>query len=159
MTKAAAKLGIGSQLLIESGAQTSDGVPALSDSRHCRAPQWPMAISGKANISGTVHRDLYKSKKLWDLTGRSVPKGVGLRFRVTTNVSPPYAVRWQVVNTGREALLAGQLRGGFEDDNSGTSGVRWEATAYAGTHWVEAFIIKDGVCVARSGQKRVRVRG
>ncbi|MCL1595578.1 MAG: hypothetical protein M3132_14620 [Actinomycetia bacterium] len=37
--------------------------------------------------------------------------------------------------------------------------MRWESTAYAGTHWVEAFVIKDGVCVARSGRKYVRVRG
>jgi hypothetical protein len=35
--------------------------------------------------------------------------------------------------------------------------VRWEMTAYAGTHWVEAFVVKDNVCVGRSGRKLVKV--
>jgi hypothetical protein len=159
MTKAAASLGLGSQVLIESTATKSDEVPVLSDSRHCQSPPWPLAVGYRASISGTVHRDLYQTKKLWDLTTRSVPKGVGLRFKVTTNVPEPYEVRWQVVNTGREAAVVGQLRGGFEEGNSQIPGVRWESTAYAGTHWVEGFVLKNGVCVARTGQKRVRVRG
>ncbi len=33
-----------------------------------------------------------------------------------------------------------------------------EGTQYAGTHWVEASIIKDGICVAKSGRRIVRVR-
>jgi hypothetical protein len=158
MTKAAASIGVGFPTQT-SVALPADDVPALSDARHCLPPQWPLAIAHKASIFGTVHRDLFQSKKLWDLTTRSVPKGVGLRFQVKTNVPPPYDVRWQVVNTGREALMADQLRGDFEDDNSSIPGVRWEGTAYAGTHWVEAFVIKGGICVARTGQKRVRVRG
>ena len=112
----------------------------------------------RASITATVHRDLYQTKKLWDLTTRSVPKGVGLRFKVTTNVPEPYEVRWQIVNTGWEAANVGELRGGFEEGNSKVSGVRWESTGYAGTHWVEGFVIMNGVCVARTGQKRVRVR-
>ena len=81
-----------------------------------------------------------------------------LRFSVNTNVPLPYDVRWQVVNTGREAAEAGQLRGDFYESDKGINGVRWETTAYAGTHWVEAFIIKNGACVARSGRKQVKIR-
>jgi len=35
---------------------------------------------------------------------------------------------------------------------------RWEQTSYRGTHWIEAFVVKDGVCLARSGRIQVRVQ-
>jgi hypothetical protein len=35
---------------------------------------------------------------------------------------------------------------------------RWESTRYASTHWVEAFVVKNGVCVALSGRKLVKIR-
>lgn len=133
-------------------------VPALADSRHCQFPQWPERINYTATIKGTVHRSLYHPKKLWSLTDRSVPKDVGLRFVVSTNVPKPYEVKWQIVNTGSDALKAGQLRGDFYSCDRSTDNVRWESTSYVGTHWVEAFIIKNGICVARSGRKYVRVR-
>ncbi len=135
-------------------------VPALSDSQHCKAPEWPVIPSYKASVKGAVHRRLYSQKKLWNLTERPVPKDVGLKFVVSTNVPPPYEVKWQIVNTGREAAAAGQLRGEFYESESNTNNnVRWESTSYVGTHWIEAFIIKNEVCVARSGTKLVRIRG
>jgi hypothetical protein len=73
-----------------------------------------------------------------------------------TNVPKPYKVFWQVVNTGAEARNANQLRGDFYDsDKSGRQ--REEDTAYTGMHWVECFIIKDDVCVARSGEFVVNI--
>ena len=67
----------------------------------------------------------------------------------------PYTVRWQVVNAGQEAVNAGQRRGEFYEDSD--KHVRWETTAYRGTHWVEAFMIKAGACVAQSGRVLVRL--
>ncbi|HCS77937.1 MAG TPA: hypothetical protein DIW05_09720 [Syntrophaceae bacterium] len=135
-------------------------VPALGDTRHCQASQWPEKLTYKANVSASIHLKEYSAKKkLWDLTNRSVPKNIWLRFLVKTNVPQPYDVRWQVVNTGREALEADQLRGDFYNSNTSNNNcVRWEHTSYVGTHWVEAFIIKNGSCVARSGRKLVKIR-
>ncbi len=67
-----------------------------------------------------------------------------------TNVKEPFTVKWQVVNTGAEANH--NLRGSFYDSDTGDKLQRTEATQYRGFHWVECFIIKDGVCVARSGE-------
>lgn len=135
-------------------------VPALGDTRHCQPSQWSEKITYKANISASVHLKQYNTKKkLWDLTVRPVPKNIWLRFLVKTNVPQPYDVRWQVVNTGQEALEANQLRGDFYNSNTSNNNcVRWEHTSYMGTHWVEAFIIQKGVCVARSGRKLVKIR-
>lgn len=86
-----------------------------------------------------------------------MPKNVHLRFEVSTNVPKPFEVYWQVVNTGPEAEAKNDLRGDFYNSDGAGGIVRWERTAYAGIHWVEGFIIKDGVCVAKPGSKYVKV--
>jgi len=63
---------------------------------------------------------------------------------------------WRVVNTGREATQEGCLRGGFYRSNTG-SGKRFENTLYRGMHWVECFIVKEGVCVAKSEEFVVNI--
>ena len=158
MIKAAQDLGLSGASALTVRANNQIQVPALGDSRHCLPPQWPERIAYKATLTGSVHSKKYANKKLWDLTGRPVPKNIGLRFSVSTNVPLPYDVRWQVVNTGREASEAGQLRGDFYESDGSTNSVHWESTAFVGTHWVEAFIIKNGSCLARSGKKQVKVR-
>jgi hypothetical protein len=76
------------------------------------------------------------------------------RFEAATNVPAPFQVRWQVVNTGAHAKEVGGLRGEFIEarTNAGepSSGlVHRESASYTGKHWVEAFILKDGVLWAR----------
>ncbi len=138
--------------------QTAIQVAPLGSISHCQAPLWPLRQQFNASLSGGVYFTKSTRRKLWELTDRSVPKDVWLRFVVKTNAPRPYSVQWQVVNTGREAAEADQLRGDFYRSETNTDNVRWESTRYFGTHWVEAFIIKNGICVARSGRKYVRVR-
>jgi hypothetical protein len=59
--------------------------------------------------------------------------------------------------------VAGGLRGEFFKAKT-PSGVdsddpaeNWEYTLYAGTHWIEAFLVRAGVVVARSGPLYVPV--
>lgn len=158
MIKASQDLGFSSSTALTVRASNQIQVPALGDTGHCQPPLWPIQLSYKASITGSVRLKKYTGKKLWDLTNRPVPKNVWLRFQVETNVPQPYEVKWQVVNTGREASNAGELRGDFYNGDSSINGVHWESTGYVGTHWVEAFIIKNGACVARSGRKQVKVR-
>lgn len=158
MTKVAQDLGLLTDSTSQITPRPNIQVPALGDSKHCLSPSWPIKLDYRANISGSVHIKRYAKKKLWDLTKRPVSKNVWLRFSVNTNVPKPYEVHWQVVNTGREAVEARQLRGEFYESDKGINDVRWESTSYAGTHWVEAFITKNGICVARSGKKYVMIR-
>lgn len=85
-----------------------------------------------------------------------LPKGASLVFEVHTNVPKPFEVYWQVVNTGEEAARAGQLRGKFYDSNK-SGRTHQESTQYSGMHWIEAFVVKDDVCVARSGEFVVNI--
>lgn len=132
-------------------------VPELATVDHTQSPPWPLKLEYKSRIRGTVHSSK-TSKKLWNLSGKPVPKKVWLHFEVTTTAPAPYTVKWQVVNSGEEAMQADGLRGDFYDSQPQGSSTRWETTFYLGTHWIEAFIIKDNVCVSRSSRKYVRVR-
>ncbi len=132
-------------------------VAALADISHCQSPLWRIEQKYQAKVSGSVHFREY-GKKLWPLADRSVPKDLWLRFALTTNTPAPYNVQWQVVNTGKEAIEARQLRGDFYPSDSTNKAIRWESTRYHGTHWIEAFVIKDGICVARSGRTLVKIR-
>lgn len=159
ITKAAASLGLNLSSLPAPQTRNSVNVPALADASHCQQPLWPGRKQYKATVKGAVYPKLRYTKKLWALADRPVPKRIALRFEVTTNAPYPYEVHWQVVNTGEEARRDHGLRGDFYNGEGTYGRIRWEETAYTGTHWVEAFVVKDGVCVAQSGRKLVRIRG
>lgn len=82
--------------------------------------------------------------------GNRVPKYRSLRFDATTNVSKPYELFWKVRNGGAEAARLGQLRGEISRDAGGNSKV--ESTSYKGTHYVECYVVKNGVVVATDHQ-------
>lgn len=84
--------------------------------------------------------------------GDRIGKGRSLKFRIEhSNVPEPYNVYWKIRNYGEEAERADSLRGDIhEDDGTRT---RSERTSYLGHHYVEAMIVKDGVCVAKSRQE------
>jgi hypothetical protein len=132
-------------------------VPAIDCTGHVRKPEWPERPIYKCKVRGQVFRKSGGTHSLWPLSDRPVPKGYALKFKAETNAHNPYEVHWQVANTGKEAKDAEQLRGDFYQSDVGGLG-RWETTKFAGTHWVEAFIVKDGICVARSGRRYVRIK-
>lgn len=69
-----------------------------------------------------------------------------LRFFIqSTDVDEPYDVYWKVRNVGKTAICTKMIRGQI------IRGVtyREERTSFDGPHYVECFIVKGGVCVAR----------
>ena len=90
-------------------------------------------------------------------------KGKHLAFKaiIRTTDKLGYHIKWQVTNTGKEALLAkegGQLRGNFisEDKSSMGEYIHTESTLYAGTHFIQCFVFRynnrnnSENCVSRS---------
>ena len=74
-----------------------------------------------------------------------------LLFTITAcDVPEPFDVYWKVRNTGTEAAKVGQLRGEITRDN-GTR-TKKESTAYRGSHYVECYVVKNGVSVASTKQ-------
>ncbi|HHL35580.1 MAG TPA: nucleotidyltransferase [Desulfobulbaceae bacterium] len=129
--------------------------------------QWPVQIYYQASISASYNKNGWRlfsdgSSNFELCSGDPVETGKRICFKAKTNVSRPFQVFWQVVNTGDEATNAGCLRGGFYNSSGDCSfelgtKTRIEPTRYRGYHWVECFIIKKGVCVARSGEFIVRI--
>lgn len=126
------------------------------DVAHKQQPRWNLRPSRfTARIKARYRRSGFRPTPFHS-NPSPLPKYVDLDFEVETDVPKPFTVYWQVVNTGDEAYRAGQLRGDFYD--SGTSGrSRTEKTKFSGTHWVEGFVVKDDVCVARTGEFVVNI--
>lgn len=141
---------LGVKNLITERYQQPSYLPAIINATHRQHPQWQVAIRYKVEIHG--HYKNSKGKRV-TITGKTVvPKNCDIFFVASTNVPKPFDVYWQIVNTGEEAKDNNGLRGGiFYSRTRGKGGLNQkEYSSYKGTHWAECFIVKSGVCVARS---------
>lgn len=76
-----------------------------------------------------------------------VPRHRELEFRLKTDCPGPIKVLWKVRNRGQAAADASDLRGEIRTGDS-TTLVHRETTKYRGEHYIEVYVIKDGVVVA-----------
>ena len=124
---------------------------------HRQAPLWPIQQRYSVTVNGFVSRHGFRTYQFTS-DSQALSKHCSLRFEAKTNVPWPYKVFWQVVNTDNEARAADCLRGGYYDGLIEKGGrVRKEITLYSGMHWVECFIVKNRICVARSGEFVVNI--
>lgn len=133
--------------------------PGLLSVSHREKPFWPISLQYECDIYGH-YRDSTDGNKRKTITGQSIlPKQCYVFFTASTNVPKPFDVYWQVVNTGDEATKNGTLRGGIWKAKSlGKGGlVQKDYTVFTGLHWIECFIVKDNVCVARSSEFFVNI--
>lgn len=63
-----------------------------------------------------------------------------------TNCPVPYQIYWKVKNVGPEAERKNQVRGKIENRGKHIT----EHTNFYGNHYIECYIVKNNVCVARS---------
>jgi hypothetical protein len=132
----------------------STKLPSRFNVSHRQTPPWPIERRYSVTIIGK-----YKRMGLWytfPSDSQPLSKYMGLLFIAETNVPHPYSIYWQVVNTGNDAKNANCLRGNIFLSNSNRL-TRSESTQYRGMHWIECFIVKDGICVARSGEYIVNI--
>jgi hypothetical protein len=152
-------------VLIEKNSSVSNAITSFSHTKaisrfnvpHRQPPRWPIVQKGNVTVTGWVSRNGFRSQQFQN--GTMLPKHCSLSFKAKTNISWPYKVYWQVVNTDEEARASNCLRGGFYDGIIEKGGrVRKESTLYTGMHWIECFIVKNGVCVASSGEFVVNIK-
>jgi len=130
--------------------------PARFNVEYRESPKWPLTLSYRVSLSARAHRAGFRTFSFAS-GSRAIPKQYWLTFEAKTDVPRPFDVHWQVVNTGQEALLANSLRGNFYEGEGSLGLIRTERTLYTGSHWVECFVIKDNLCVARSGEFVVNI--
>lgn len=110
--------------------------------------KFPVDIRFRAKLDYEVMRDsvIQWAFKTIARRDRRLPYGFRLRFFLSEcNVPEPYQVRWKVKNRGASAR--GRERGSIEID--GGTREKYEHTNFEGKHYVEVYVLKDGVCVAR----------
>jgi hypothetical protein len=132
----------------------SKSMPVLADSSHCEPLRWPHIAQNSVKIIARVLSP-NKEKRLGGIAsnGRSVIPGLYLEFTADTDTNGAFDYYWQVVNTGEVAKRANDLRGTFFTGGK----MRQEHTEYSGKHWIECFIVKGDICVARSGRFFVNI--
>ncbi|MDV3970690.1 nucleotidyltransferase [Elizabethkingia anophelis] len=148
---------VGYSNLINESYQPVNYSPTLLSVSHRQRPSWLQQLQYNVEVHG--HYKNHYGKHI-TITNRSqIPKNCNIYFVASTNVPKPFDVYWQVVNTGDEAARAGSLRGGiFHSQTAGKGGLNQkEYSSYSGLHWVECFIVKNGVCVARSAEFFVNI--
>jgi len=81
--------------------------------------------------------------------GNRVGINRSIRFSIDyCNVPEPYQVYWKVLNRGEEAQKRNSIRGTIDRGNNAIS----EVTSFKGPHYVDCYIVKDGICVAKNKQ-------
>ena len=144
-------------LTSDSLAKSSSHLPSPFQVPHRKPMRWKWNQKGWVSITGKFCRNGFRKHQFE--SEEILPKNCSLNFYAKTDISWPYKVYWQVVNTGYEARNANSLRGGFYDGIMEKGGrKRKESTLYSGMHWVECFIVKNGECVARSGEFVVNIQ-
>lgn len=139
---------LGKEFPQDSSIKSSYALVVCANASHRQKPIWPMSRGGAAFI-GLKVQDKNGNLIEYENNGAPLDKGLSLHFQAFTGVRRPFIVKWQITNTGEEARRAGCLRGNFENSDIGKMGKR-ESTSYSGAHSVQCFIIKNGICVAKS---------
>lgn len=130
--------------------------------------QYPISLIDTVNIKAYAsskeisHRENSELFSYKISSKEPIPKGKKLLFVAETLLKEPYNVYWQVANKEIEAIKNDAIRGEIVKDNKYISGyiARYqhkEETLYKGTHWVRCFVVKNGICCARSDKFYVKI--
>lgn len=129
-------------------------IRSFNDTEEFIEDKFPVHLHYSVNISCTVSGDGWRKKPINEflsLLRKFLPHNFEIQCSViSTSVPYPYDVYWKVKNVGPEAERRNQIRGQIV--SKGNSIV--EHSNFYGNHYIECYIIKNGVCVAR---KRVDV--
>ncbi|KFI52304.1 hypothetical protein BBIA_0603 [Bifidobacterium biavatii DSM 23969] len=123
-----------------------------------QVPPWSLPHKPSVTIKATV---VFPNDAECEISSDDflLPKGSSIKYMAAYPITSKDTVKWQIVNTGKEAELASCLRGGFENSNNFNSGplCRIESTAYTGKHYVQCFIVRNGCCIAYSDEFFINV--
>lgn len=125
-------------------------IRGVADTEQYIEDLFPVHLSHRCSVSCHVSGNGFRPKplsELLQLLKRYLPHNFEIRcVMVYTTCPPPYKIFWKVKNVGPEAARRNQLRGQIEE--KGNSIV--EHSRFFGNHYIECYIVKDGVCVAKA---------
>lgn len=134
-------------------------VLSLASYDHRETPPWPEHIKYAVSIKAYAKsKNKINIGEIQSDTGL-LSEGYQIDYMATTNTPDPYDVYWQVVNTGPHAAsVQGGLRGEIRPAKDTSRPLHQdERTEYTGKHWIECYIVQNGICVAKSSPFFIRV--
>lgn len=112
--------------------------------------KFPIKISYNLSLDCIITRNGFREALLSELLakGNKITRVRNLDFTIRTNTPEPYEVKWKARNVGIEAQKRNCLRGELINSNRDNF-VRHESADFGGPHYMEAYILKNGIVVAR----------
>lgn len=129
------------------------GIAGVDDSEEFAETKFTVALHHVYKVkleATTVRRNGWRSYNLAS-RGNVVAPNRNITFRIKSiNVPAPFEIWWKVRNVGEEAIRKNMIRGQIVKD-SGSRQIT-EPASFRGNHYVEVYIVKNGVVVARDRQ-------
>lgn len=147
----------GGQVTVEKSyaiASVPKSVCSFFDGEQYIEEMYPMQLVYKCDVSCKVSGDGWRLKPIGEFLSiwrHYLPHNFEIRCEMEyTNCPWPHKILWKVKNVGPEAERKNLIRGEIKE--RGRTIV--EHTSFFGNHYIECYIVKDGLCVAR---KRIEI--
>lgn len=131
-------------------SMVAKSVRAFSDTEQFIEDMYPVNYIYSCNISCQVSGNGWRSKPISEflsILNHYLPHNFEIRCTMNYTTCPqPYRVLWKVKNVGPEAERRNKVRGQIHE--KGNTIV--EHSNFYGNHYIECYIVKNGICVARS---------
>lgn len=111
--------------------------------------KYPVNLKYELKINANIDVDGFRRNLLTNFLKKMkfIPKDKQIQFFIESiDIQEPYDIYWKVRNVGAVAYKRNQIRGQINKTNSNT---HTETSNFKGRHFVECYIVKDGICVAR----------
>ncbi|MDJ0619077.1 MAG: CBASS cGAMP synthase [Calothrix sp. MO_192.B10] len=108
-------------------------------------------IQYQLKIDCSVSQQGFRTHLLRQMLFKKLPlfRDKKLKFYIADcNVKKPFKIKWKIRNVGNEAIKRNQIRGQILNDSGNHE--RIESSDFHGPHFVECYIIKNNICVARN---------
>lgn len=112
--------------------------------------QYSIDIKYGLKLDCEIKRDGFRESLLSRILaeGHRISRVRSLDFIFQTDVPEPYDVKWKARNVGEEAIRRNCLRGQIIESNKHPN-IRHESADFRGPHYMECYIIKNSIVVAR----------
>ena len=128
----------------------SENLLSYKDTEEYICDKYPVDIKYGLGIECEVKQRGFQTRLLRQLQSLGLPLLINkqLEFYVALiDVPEPYDIKWKVRNVGKEAIRKDCIRGQIWNDTGKAR--RRESSTFEGGHFVECYVIKNNVCVAR----------